>query len=145
MALVLFVSATLSFTACSSDDNAPVRNTTPADGTWISHKVAYVAYDESGNEVHSGENYNLEQIPFGKDPVTEEVFEIKGTDVTLTELTKSGKKISTKGTLKDDIIKFEGNKKEEREIKATTPRLILSYKMYIGKMEGILTTSYNKN
>lgn len=144
IALVLFVGATLSFTACSSDDNEPHRNNEQTEGTWTSHKVAYVAFDENGEKLHGGENYDLEQIPFGKDPVTKEVFIIKGKNVILTEYTKSGKEVVTNGSLTDNVIKFEDTTKPERVIKNTSPQLILTYKMYIGKMEGILTTSYNR-
>lgn len=41
MALVLFVSATLSFTACSSDDNAPIRTNDKIEGTWYADQVVY--------------------------------------------------------------------------------------------------------
>ncbi|MTG98581.1 MULTISPECIES: hypothetical protein [Myroides] len=155
MALVLFVSTSIAFTACSSDDNTPVRSEMESpEGTWESSTLTYAAFDENGKPFHAspeGVEYTYDKIPFGEDPTKEETFIIEGNKATLKDIAKSNKETIVEGELiNKTTIVLDNEKYHDRTIvNVTKTTMTLSYRMDLSmdKMKnayGILTVKYLK-
>ncbi|MCA4805460.1 hypothetical protein [Myroides odoratimimus] len=122
MALVLFVSATLSFTACSSDDNAPIRSEINAEGTWYADKLSYT-YGTT-QMIH-----NYTEMPGENAVYQTDKLVIIDNKATLTEYFKNNPKpVVTVGTVKNNTITFDKEGYAPRQINSiVNGQLSLTY------------------
>ncbi|MEK6512642.1 hypothetical protein [Myroides odoratimimus] len=124
MALVLFVSATLSFTACSSDDNAPKRNKEQYEGTWIADKLSYTIPGAPNPMEH-----DFTDMP-GENAVSQaDELILTEKTATLTEFFKNSETPKTTlGVVQNGVITFVDQNYTSRTINsATATTLSLTY------------------
>lgn len=127
MALVLFVGTTLSFTACSSDDNAPIRDKEQYEGTWIADRLKYTI--KTPGQPDRPMEHPYTDMP-GENAVNQadELILTKDT-ATLTEFFKrSETPITTQGVVQNGVITLANKEYLPRTISsATLTTLTLTY------------------
>ncbi|MDM1363174.1 hypothetical protein HX052_11615 [Myroides marinus] len=143
MALVLFVGTTLSFTACSSDDNAPVRVNNEYEGTWVTDSLFYQMGNFKGK--HKFSEFPADGVEEGEQ-VTKEILTLATTSATLQEFQKNGNKLpEASGTIEDKkTIVLKGSKVYEprKIIGVTKTKLSLEYKIEMRGAELPVTVTY---
>lgn len=147
LALVLFVGATLSFTACSSDDNNEIRVKTEYEGNWVTDSLFYQMGSFKGK--HKFEEFPAEDGVIEGEQITKEILTLTSTKANLLEYQKNGNKLpEVKGTVENEkTILLIGDKKYEARkiISATKAKLTLEYNI---KMRGAtlpVTVTYKRN
>jgi len=114
VALVLFVGATLSFTACSSDDNSAKRVDAKVEGTWYADKLSYKFGDREMSHNYADfpdDNHQLVLTQTDKLVITKEEAE-------LTEyfVKNNGEPTITKGKVSKGVITFDKEGYSPRKI-----------------------------
>jgi hypothetical protein len=120
IASVLFISAAIGFTSCSSDDNTPIRKEASYEGTWVTDSLFYKAGNFEGKHLFS-------QMPPDdtRPTIIEEILTLTEKTASLVETEKlengSTKQLEkVNGTINEDLIKFNGKEYH-------TDRIIVSY------------------
>lgn len=122
IAIALFVSAAIGFTACSSNDDGPIKVKADYTGTWETDKLSYTIGDKVST-------HDYVDMP-GENAVSQndELVLTENTAVLTEYFQKSEKPTVTKGIVKDDVIMFDNSDYKPRKINGVVNgKLSLTY------------------
>ncbi|MGL5274828.1 hypothetical protein [Myroides sp.] len=141
MALVLFVGTTLSFTACSSDDNSAKRVEAKVEGTWYADKLTYTMPGHKDPSTHP-----YTDMPGENKVAQTDKLVITKDQAELTEyfVRNNGEPTITKGKVNNGIITFDKEGYSPRTINGiVNGQLSLTYNITMYKTTLPVTVTYN--
>lgn len=141
IALVLFVGATLSFTACSSDDNSAKRVEAKIEGTWYADKLTYTMPGQT-----KPNTYQYIEMPGENRVLQTDKLVLTKEEAELTEYfaKNEGKPTITKGKVNNGVITFDKEGYFPRKINGTpNGQLSLTYDIDMRGAKLPVTVTYN--
>lgn len=142
MALVLFVGTTLSFTACSSDDNSAKRVEAKIEGTWYADELSYKYGEREMSHDYIAFPDDNNQLVLTK---TDKLVLTKE-DAELTEyfVKNNGEPTITKGKVSNGFITFDKEGYSPRKINGVIKgQLSLTYNITMRGATLPVTVTYN--
>lgn len=139
IAIALFVSAAIGFTACSSNDDGPIKVKADYKGTWQTDELSYTIGGK-------GMTHNYIEMP-GENAVSQndELVLTENTAVLTEYFKKSETPTVTKGTIKNDVITFDNSGYKPRKINGVVNgKLSLTYEYTMRGTTLDVTVTYTK-
>lgn len=139
IAMVLFVSTAIGFTACSSDDNEPIKVESKVEGTWESDQLSYTM----GGKTFS---HNYIDFPGDKAVYQNDILILTGSTAQLTEhFVSEGTPTTIQGSVSNGVITFNKEGYTPRTINGVTDgQLTLTYDYTMRGATLPITVTYNK-